>query len=783
MRLILIAFCLGVWLLQLQAALPPGRWLWVLPLLLAALFLPAASRPLAVALRRLGLALLGVALGFSWAAWRADVRLAERLPAQWQGVDIELVGVIGDLPRINARGERFIFDVEQVVTPDAPPLHRVQLTRYWPRGATSFGARMRAGERWRMTVRMKMPFGTSNPNGFDLEAWMLEQGINASGYMREKPVPQRLAAHAATPAGWIATARAAVRERIFATLGDAPHAGVIAALVVGDQRSIPHDQWRAFTRTGVNHLLSISGLHVTMIAALAGGLVAALWLHLPRYAERIPARQAGLVAAVASAFGYALLAGFQVPAQRTLFMLAVLALALWGRREPRPFTALVVALFVVLLIDPWAVLSAGFWLSFGAMATILWVSFGRVALPGKLRGWVTVQGAVTLALAPVLLLLFQQVSLISPLANAVAIPVVSWLVTPLALLGVLVAPLWHAAAWLMDWLGAWLAWAASLPLAVTTMAAPTWWATAFALIGTVWMLLPRGFPLRSLGLVLWLPLLFPLRDAIAPGHFRVDAIDVGQGTAVLIRTADHALLYDTGAAFADSDSGERMIVPFLRGEGVARLSGLVITHDDNDHSGGMRSVLRDLPTGWLLHGLPASSPLLEGTPPARPCARGQGWSWDGVRFEILNPVSTAYGDGRRSDNDHSCVLRVSSARHSLLLTGDGERRTELELLESGQLAPVTVLFAGHHGSRTSSIPEFVAATRPEWVVFTLGYRNRYGHPHPNVLARFREIGAHTLRSDYGGLIRLDFGEEGVKASQYRPMHRRYWQAEFPDHDD
>jgi competence protein ComEC len=778
MRLNLIAFCLGIWLLQQLASLPSARWLWLLPLGLSVLWLPAFSRPVAETLRRLGVALLCVALGFAWAAWRADARLAERLPAHWQGVDIEFVGVIAELPHANARGERFLFDVEQVLTPDAPPLRRIQLTRYWPRDAENFETRMRAGERWQLTARLRMPSGTSNPHGFDLESWMLERGINASGHVRETPAVQRLATQARTPSAWIAATRAAVRDRIFATLGDAPHAGVIAALVVGDQRSIPHDQWRAFTRTGVNHLLSISGLHVTMIAALAGWLVASVWRRLPRYAERLPARQAGLLAAVLAAFGYALLAGFQVPAQRTLFMLIVLALAFWGRRQPRPFSALVVALVAVLLIDPWAVLAAGFWLSFGAMAAILWVTFGRVALPDKLRGWVTVQWAVTLALAPVLFLLFQQVSLISPLANAVAIPLVSWLVTPLALLGVLIAPVWHVAAWLMDWLGLGLAWASSLPLAVATLPAPAWWAAALALAGTVWLLLPRGFPLRALGLVLWLPLLFPLRDTIAPDHFRADVIDVGQGTAVLIRTAKHALLYDTGAAFADSDSGERIIVPYLRASGIGELAGLIVSHADNDHSGGMRSVLRDMPTGWLLHGMPAASPLLDGTPAVRQCERGQRWNWDGVTFEMLNPMPAAYAESRRRTNDFSCVLRVRTNRHSLLLTGDGERRTELELLESGRLAPVNVLLAGHHGSRTSSIPEFVAATRPGVVVFTQGYRNRYGHPHSQVVARFRDIDARLLRSDYAGLIRLDFGEAGVEASQYRPMHRRYWQTDF-----
>src|SRR5574340_12730 len=300
-----------------------------------------------------------------------------------------------------------------------------------------------------------------------------------------------------------------------------------------------------------------------MIAALAGWVTAFGWRRWPRAAERLPARQAGLLAAVLAAVGYALLAGCQVPAQRTLFMLAVLALAFWGRREPRPFPALTWALFTVLFIDPWAVLSAGFWLSFGAMAAILWATFGRVGQADAVRGWVTVQGAVTLALAPALLLLFQQVSLISPLANAIAIPVVSWLVTPLALLGVIVPPLWQVSAWLMAWLGQGLIWAGELPWAVASRPAPEGGALLLAMAGTLWLLLPRGFPLRAMGGLLWLPLLLPLRTSIAPDSFQADVIDVGQGTAVLIRTAAHALLYDTGPAFADSDAGERIVVPYL----------------------------------------------------------------------------------------------------------------------------------------------------------------------------------------------------------------------------
>jgi competence protein ComEC len=239
MRVYLIAFCLGVWLLQQQAALPSARWLWLLPLLSGVLLLPRFSAPLSEALRRSGVILVCAALGISWAAWRADLRLAERLPDRWQGVDVEVVGVVSDLPQDNARGERFVFDAEQVLTPGLASLKRIQLVRYWPRDAAPQPT-IHAGERWRFTVRLKIPSGTHNPHGFDLEGWMLERGIAASGYVREHPVPQRLDGRAATPAAWIAATRESIRKRIFATLGDAAYGGVIAALVIGDQRGIPH---------------------------------------------------------------------------------------------------------------------------------------------------------------------------------------------------------------------------------------------------------------------------------------------------------------------------------------------------------------------------------------------------------------------------------------------------------------------------------------------------------------------------------------------------------------
>jgi len=291
MRLYLIAFCAGVWLLQQQADLPPTRWLWMLPLLSAVFGIPAYSRFIPETLRRVGVALLCAALGFAWAAWRADVRLSERLPEHWQGVDVELIGTVVDLPQQNARGEQLLMQVDSVLTPNARIPSRVQLAWYWPRDSYKNATvehvpRIHAGEQWHMTVRLKKPHGTSNPHGFDLEAWMMERGIGASGYVRDQPPPLRVESLDASPAAWLAATRAHIRQRILDTLAGRPYVHVITALVIGDQSAIPAEQWRAFTRTGVNHLISISGLHVTMIAALVGWLVAALWRRLPRLPQQ-----------------------------------------------------------------------------------------------------------------------------------------------------------------------------------------------------------------------------------------------------------------------------------------------------------------------------------------------------------------------------------------------------------------------------------------------------------------------------------------------------------------
>lgn len=722
------------------------------------------------------MALLCLAVGFAWAAWRAELRLADALPVQWQGSDITLSGVVASLPDRDTHGERFDFDVERIATPGAKVPHRIRLN--WPnpqRDSQVILHRIDAGERWQYTVRLKRPHGTSNPDGFDLEAWLLERDIRASGYVRPKAEALRLDARVNQPVYWVQRMRDDIRQRIFATLGqDSPAAGLIAALTVGDQNAIPAAGWRVYNRTGTSHLVSISGLHVTLFAVLVMWVFNSIWRRIPALILRVPAVKAALVAGLVATFVYVCLAGFQVPAQRTLYMLMVVTVALWLARRPRPASTLLAALCVVLLLDPWAVLAAGFWLSFGAVAAILFVSSGQVRPPGKLRAWVQTQWAVTLALAPALILVFHQVSLISPVANAFAIPVVSWVMVPLALFGIVFAPVWHVAAWVGDWVQTSLAWLASQPWAVWHLPTPEPAAIGLAVLGIAWLLLPRGVPARYLGVMLCLPLVFPVLDHPAAGEAQVEVLDVGQGTAVLVRTARHALLYDTGPAFGDSDAGERIVLPRLFGLGLERLDGLVLTHDDLDHTGGAPSVLRDMDVDWIATSLPPDRALFLGQH-VMGCQRGQSWQWDKVRFEILNPPAAAYQESRK-DNNMGCVLKVTASGKRLLMTADAEAPAEEEMLaaEPGSLR-AEVLLAGHHGSKTSSTQAFVQAVGARQVIFTMGYRNRYGHPHWSVVNRFRASGAGLYRTDRAGELSFKLASGDFKLQGWRHAHHRYWQ--------
>jgi competence protein ComEC len=783
MRISILSFALGVALVQSREVLP-GWSLWFLlgTGFVAVRLIIRSQKKLAAACRRMVLALACLSLGIAWASWRADARLAEELPLALEGRDVEVEGIIASLPAVTDRGTRFELDVEKMMPPEAMIPSHLSVTWYVEAarksGAVTPVPDFRPGQRWHLTLRLKRPHGTVNPHGFDFEAWALERNIRATGYVRPNGNNERAGDDARGLSYRIDEMRAVIRDRFNAVLKDEPYRGVLIGLAIGEQNAIPREQWKTFWRTGVGHLVSISGLHITMVASLIYALTFFVWARIPAFTLRLPAQKTAALAGMFAALVYSLIAGFSVPAQRTFFMVAVVALALWSGRITSPSRVLCWALFAVLLIDPWAVLAPGFWLSFGAVAMIFYVTTGRTGQLSVLRDAALTQLAVTLGLLPMLLALFQEVSVISPIANAFAIPLVSLVIVPVTLIAAVVPvdALMYLAHWLMALCMIPLDWLAKLPAAVWESHAPLPWTVALALLGCAWLLLPRGFPARWLGFIWMLPMFLVLPPRPEPGEVWVTALDVGQGLAVALQTSRHALVYDAGPAWnPDADSGNRIIVPYLRGEGMRRLDGLIVSHEDDDHSGGAISILDARSPLWLLSSLPEDSEILGHTAQSRRCEAGQSWDWDGVRFSILHPTRDSYAIENIRTNDRGCVLKVESTGGSVLIAADIEMRSEAELLRRDRTnLRSDVLLVPHHGSKTSSTAEFIAAVAPKIAIFTVGYRNRFRHPHPDVVARYIDFGSRMLRSDESGAITLKFLRTGWVVEMQREKGKRYW---------
>ncbi|GIZ53555.1 DNA internalization-related competence protein ComEC/Rec2 [Noviherbaspirillum aridicola] len=806
MRAAAIGLVAGASLLQQQSALL--SWYWLLLLLAPAVgALCCAGRWIAT--RRVLLLAGGTLAGFCWAGLIAHWHLRETLPADWEGRDLTLIGTIASLPQPVERGVRFHFAVErQVSVPESEAAIPKRLALSWHAGDEEELPRLAPGERWQLTVRLRQPHGNANPHGFDHEVWMLERGLRASGYVRPDRKNalknSRLDDFVPGAANLVERSRGWLRERIEQALAGRPYAGVIVALVIGEQRAISQSDWEIFNRSGIGHLISISGLHITMIAGLAAAAFGALWrrsfftdAQLPL---RLPAQKAAAAAGLMTALLYVLLAGFGVPAQRTLYMLAVVTAALWLGRLTNVSAVLCGAVAIVVLLDPWAVLWPGFWLSFCAVAIILYCTVGRVPEPPAdestprarlmpvLRAAARTQYAITIGLVPLTMLLFGQISLISPIANAVAIPLVSLLVTPLALAGS-VAPgplcdglllMAHAGiaglAWMLGGLSA-------LPGAVWGMPLPSTAAFLAALAGTLWLLAPPGWPQRWLGLVWLLPLALTAPSRPNPGELWVTAFDVGQGTAVLIETHEHRMLYDTGPAYSeDGDGGNRVILPYLKARGIDRLDLMMVSHSDNDHAGGALSLLKALEVERVSSSMPHDHEIARRARRHERCEQGRSWSWDEAHFDLLYPSPEQYERKKAKPNHRSCTLRIRLGEHVILLPGDIESAQEAELVRTmGDDLRATVLFAPHHGSGTSSTPPFLEAVRPALAIFQIGYRNRYRHPKEEVYRRYGEFGIRRLRTDASGAITLRFGRE-MQVAEYRATDARYWHKRQPRSD-
>lgn len=756
-----LAFLLGdVWV-QLLPSLAVRNYIAPACIAVVLYALPISQR------WRLRPAIVAFLLGIVWAGVHGQMQLRQDLDPGLEGRDITVIGHIAAIPETEVYGVRFAFEVDSA---DVPLPKRLELTWYAP------PVSVHAAERWQLQVRLKRRHGFANPGGFDYEGMLFREGVGATGYIRESNANQRLGVVAGEH---LLKVRAALTEAIADAIPAASMQGVVRGLAVGDQQAIGSEAWQVFARTGTTHLMAISGFHIGMVAWLFAWLGARL-IYLPAAQRwRWSAPDLRALFGMSAAVGYSLLAGMSVPTQRTLVMLAVYFGAGLLRREVNIWHSFGLALLLVLLIDPFAPLSVGAWLSFGAVAIILLNQHGRVGRGSSWRHFLNIQWVVSLGLVPLLLSSFGSVSLVAPLVNLVAIPLFSAVLVPLVLIGCALLMVHTAmAAWWLGWV-AWgmaqvfvgLQWAANLSWASWYAPQAALWAMALLVLGTILLVLPWAWPLRVSGLLGCLPALCWQPALVPHGGFIMTTLDVGQGLAVVVQTRSRVLLYDTGPRFQSGrNTGELVVLPYLRATGVRQLDMVVASHGDDDHVGGMGAVLAGMPVRRVLLG-----PSVEPLPQAVSCQRGQRWQWDGVQFDVLHPGPE---HGAQSDNNQSCVLRIQGVGGSALLLGDIEKRIEHDLVGSGLIQPSTVVEAAHHGSRSSSTDALVQAARAEWVVFSAGYRNRWGFPKDEVLARWQATGARSVSTIEAGAVTASvFPEQAVEMRRYRQQRRRYWQTQ------
>jgi competence protein ComEC len=751
----------GVAAAMLQRELLSLPWLWLALAVAAPVLLWTGSGGKPAALRWLLIPLLG----FAWACLHGHWALDARLSPALQGQDITVTGRVEGLPQSAGRRTGFGFRVESA-EPAAAELVGQYVRVSW------YGIERPAiepGSRWALTLRLKRPRGVQNPGGFDYERHALAERIAAVGHVRERGENRQLA-----PAAGVDALRGRLSSAIEQR-SDAPARRFLQGLAVGDRRGLASEDWETLRATGLSHLLAISGLHIGLVAGFGALLARGLYMLWPGLGLRLPRPQGAAVLALLFALGYAALAGFGLPTQRALAMIVVVLLAVLARRSVRPLQGLALAALLLLVLDPLAVLGAGFWLSFlGVMWLLLCLPDAGGPLAAA-RGLVRAQWAMSLGLLPLTAWFFGQASLSGALANLLAVPWVSLTVVPPTLLGTALLPwapaigglLLDLAAWMMQWLWSAASWLGALPWAQVFLPEPSLVSAVLALLGIGWLLMPRPLPGKPLAALLLVPLLWPAQPRLADGEWELQLIDVGQGLALLLRTSEHALLYDAGPAFDGGlDMGEAAVLPSLRALGLRRLDMIVLSHHHDDHVGGAGALRRAFPQAAVLAGEPTR---LDG---AEPCVAGSRWQWGGVGLRMLHP--TAYFP--ELGNESSCVLRVDGAGGAALLTGDIGEVIESRLLriDPGEL-PARVLQVPHHGSHSSSSAAFVAAVAPELALVGVGHRNRFDHPRPVVVERYRAQGSRMLQTDSYGAVTVRMRADGtLQVRKRRDTHRRFW---------
>ncbi|MBS3955664.1 MAG: DNA internalization-related competence protein ComEC/Rec2 [Methylomicrobium sp.] len=711
---------------------------------------------------------LALIVGVLWALGYAEMKLSDRLPEALEGQVFQVEGRIEPIPVVSEKRVRFDFKVSKA-DPGVPA--RLRLNWYFPKVLP------KAGQYWRFAVKLKRPRGNFNPGNVNYERSLFVSGIGATGYIKEQSKPQLLTDN--DPLFSLVAWRQKVFDRLVHAMPNADSLGLIQALTLGERQLMSDQQWLMFRKTGTVHLMAISGLHIGLVSGMIYWLVAKMWLRSGMLS--ITPYQVAACFALLAALAYSAMAGFAIPTQRALIMLAVFMLALLRQRHVSAINTLAIALLVVVMIDPLAVLSAGFWLSFFAVGIIFYSLRSRLKSGKAWKSALKIHWVTSLALAPLLFFFFQEVSVIAPLANLIAVPWVSFIIIPLCLAGVcllFIAPSTaHLVLSFADAMLCGLMWLlsrlAELPFATFQLSVPSPLALFLGIMGAFVLMAPKGLPGRWLGLVMCLPLAFNDRPGPGDGEVELTLLDVGQGLSVVVRTAHHCLVYDAGARFDESaDMGSRVVLPYLSFLQINKLDAVVISHGDNDHIGGAATLLKRMTPSRLISSVPDQLVPYH----AEFCQAGQSWMWDGVRFAVLSPQSRQI----ENDNDGSCVLQISSERGRILLTGDIEKTAEAKLVQAyGDQLSSRVMIAPHHGSKTSSSAVFLKQVNPEIVLIPAGYHNRFGFPHKSVVRRYNEQGIKWFEVGREGGITLLLKGNAFTIARSRLELGRYWN-EKPD---
>ena len=710
--------------------------------------------------------------GFCLTTFVADNQQRQSFESHYEGKDLIVTGKVASMVKHHDGSLSFLFDVaeaslvEEGRQIDWHGLIRLSAYRNRPD--------VKAGEYWQFQVRLKRSSGFMNPAGFDYERWLFSEGIDAKGYLRKSTKHQRL-----NEASWysINAWRASILKNIDRLVDKEEHSAILSALMIADKSSVSKAQWQTLRDTGTSHLMAISGLHIGLVAGFGLVLVYAIWWCFPSLSLYVPVRHAGAVVGVMFALFYALLAGLSIPTQRALLMVVVALAFLVSRRYFSAGRILALAMVVVLLVNPLAVMSVGFFLSFSAVGIILWILSRNVG--DERFGLLRLQGYLSLLMIPIGFVFFGEGSLISPIANLIAIPWVSLVVVPFSFLAVLLSYINETASILvfefislhLEGLFILLDLLANLPKASIGMQALPLILSVLLVIAACLILMPAGMGWRYSAVVAMIPLvLYQSPKPRDNGEFWLTVLDVGQGLAVVVQTRNKTLVYDTGDRPNESfDLGEMVVLPYLKQQSIQRLDALVISHDDRDHSGGADALFKAMPIDQLYSNREDALPSY----PAEVCERGTSWVWDGVTFEFLHPSKTTSGN----DNNHSCVLKVNNTQHSVLLTGDILKKAERELLkEQSAKLDADILLMPHHGSNSSSINAFISAVSPQWAIASAGYRSRFKHPHKKVLKRYQTHNVDILNTADDGAVQFHLSPKQAAREpiRYRLRNGGFW---------